>query len=147
MRDSRFIISFPLICSHFSQISNDFCPEERSHIKERSLSIINLFLDEMSKEAKNIITTICDEQGKLADALLPKHCAAITAQNARKKKAAKAGKGQLGIEGERPGAESYRKTREDLTTMDKLHMALTELSFSINYVAQINVWDYTFAPR
>ena len=31
--------------------------------------------------------------------------------------------------------------------MDKLHMALTELSYSINYVAQINVWDYTFAPR
>ena len=47
----------------------------------------------------------------------------------------------------RPGAESYRKTREDLTVMDKLHMALTELSFSINYVASINVWDYSFAPR
>ena len=30
----------------------------------------------------------------------------------------------------RPGDESYRKTREDLTTMDKLHMALTELSYS-----------------
>ena len=26
---------------------------------------------------------------------------------------------------ERPGSESYRKTREDLSTMDKLHMALT----------------------
>ena len=58
------------------------------------------------------------------------------------------GKGQKGQhEAERPGHESYRKTREDLTTMDKLHMALTELSYSINYVAQINVWDYTFAPR
>ena len=29
---------------------------------------------------------------------------------------------------ERPGYESYRKTREDLTTMDKLHMALTGIS-------------------
>ena len=48
---------------------------------------------------------------------------------------------------ERPGAESYRKTREDLTTMDKLHMALTELSFSINYTSSINVWEYAFAPR
>jgi NCK-associated protein 1 len=48
---------------------------------------------------------------------------------------------------ERPGVESYRKTREDLTTMDKLHMALTELCFSINYTSTINVWEYTFAPR
>ncbi len=48
---------------------------------------------------------------------------------------------------ERPGVESYRKTREDLTTMDKLHMALTELCYSINYSTTINVWEYTFAPR
>ena len=31
--------------------------------------------------------------------------------------------------------------------MDKLHMALTELCYSLNYVATINVWEYTFAPR
>ena len=43
--------------------------------RERSLSVVNLFLDEMAKEAKNIITTICDEQCKLNDLLLPKHCA------------------------------------------------------------------------
>ncbi len=36
-------------------------------IRERSLSVINLFLDEMAKEAKNIITTICDEQCTLSD--------------------------------------------------------------------------------
>ena len=34
----------------------------------------------MAKEAKNIITTICDEQGALADKLLPKHCASLIAQ-------------------------------------------------------------------
>ena len=48
---------------------------------------------------------------------------------------------------ERPGNESYRKTREDLTTMDKLHMALTELCYSINFVSSINVWEYSFSPR
>ncbi|ROT82853.1 Membrane-associated protein Hem [Penaeus vannamei] len=31
--------------------------------------------------------------------------------------------------------------------MDKLHMALTELCFAINYCSQIQVWEYTFAPR
>jgi len=29
--------------------------------------MVNGFLDEMSKEAKNIITTICDEQCMLSD--------------------------------------------------------------------------------
>ncbi len=48
--------------------------------RERSLSVVNLFLDEMAKEAKNIITTVCDEQGNLSDRLLPKHCAALIAQ-------------------------------------------------------------------
>ena len=44
------------------------------------MSVINLFLDEMSKEAKNIITTVCDEQCTLSDRLLPKHCAPMIAQ-------------------------------------------------------------------
>ena len=116
---NRFIIAFPLICGHFSNITNELCPEERVHIRERSLSVINLFLDEMAKEAKNIITTVCDEQCTLSDRLLPKHCAPMIA----------------------------RKTREDLTTMDKLHMALTELCYANNYCTTISVWEYTFAPR
>jgi len=141
---NRFIIAFPLICGHFSNITTDLCPEERIHIRERSLSVINMFLDEMAKEAKNIITTVCDEQCTLSDRLLPKHCAPMIAQVVNKKKREKAPKK---YEFEKPGAESYRKTREDLTTMDKLHMALTELCFAINYCSIINVWEYTFAPR
>lgn len=31
--------------------------------------------------------------------------------------------------------------------MDKLHMALTELCYAINYCPTITVWDYAFAPR
>ena len=131
---NRFIIAFPLICGHFSNITNDLCPEERIHIRERSLSVINLFLDEMAKEAKNIITTICDEQCNLSDRLLAKHCAPIIATVANKKRREKAPKK---FEMEKPGSESYRKTREDLTTMDKLHMALTELCFAINYCSTI----------
>lgn len=34
-----------------------------------------------------------------------------------------------------------------LHRMDKLHMALTELCYALNYCATINVWEYTFAPR
>lgn len=141
---NRYIIAFPLICSHFQNCTHEMCPEERHHIRERSLSVVNMFLDEMAKEAKNIITTICDEQCTMADALLPKHCAKILSSSANRKKKDKNKK----IDDiKKPGEESYRKTREELTTMDKLHMALTELCYAINYNATVNVWEYAFAPR
>lgn len=142
---NRYIIAFPLICSHFQNCTHEMCPEERHHIRERSLSVVNMFLDEMAKEAKNIITTICDEQCTMADALLPKHCAKILSAAANRKKKDKSKKHMDDIM--KPGDESYRKTREDLTTMDKLHMALTELCFAINYSQTVNVWEYAFAPR
>lgn len=142
---NRYITAFPAICSHFAHCTHDLCPEERHHIRERSLSVVNLFLDEMAKEAKNIINTICDEQCKLSDRLLPKYCAVLIPQQINRKKKEKGKKNQVEIE--KPGMESIRKTRENLTTMDKLHMALTELCYAINYMPSINVWEYTFAPR
>jgi NCK-associated protein 1 len=142
---NRYIVAFPLICGHFQSCTHELCPEERHHIRERSLSVVNMFLDEMAKEAKNIITTICDEQCTMSDKLLPKHCAILISQVVNRKKKDKNKKSAPEIA--KPGAESYRKTREELTTMDKLHMALTELCFAINYCSTINVWEYTFAPR
>lgn len=141
---NRYIIVFPLICGHFQNCTHELCPEERHHIRERSLSVVNAYLEEMAKEAKNIITTICDGQCNLSDKLLPKHCASMITQVVNKKKRDKLKKHP---ETNKPGTESYRKTREDLTTMDKLHMALTELCFAINYCPTITVWDYAFAPR
>lgn len=142
---NRFIVAFPSICSHFQNCTHELCPEERHHIRERSLSVVNLFLDEMAKEAKNIITAICDAQCKMSDKLLPKNCAHLISQQINRKKKEKNKKNAVEIE--KPGKESYRKTRENLTTMDKLHMALTELCYAINYFSNINVWEYTFAPR
>ncbi|GJQ81682.1 putative membrane-associated protein [Trypoxylus dichotomus] len=142
---NRYITAFPLICSHFQTCTHELCPEERHHIRERSLSVVNMFLDEMAKEAKNIITAICDEQCKMSDKLLPKSCAVLIAAQINRKKKDKNKKNVVDLE--KPGKESYRKTRENLTTMDKLHMALTELCFAINYCSTINVWEYTFAPR
>lgn len=152
---TRYIIAFPLICGHFMNCTHELCPEERHHIGDRSLTLVNAFLDEMSKEAKNIITTICDEQCTLSDRLLPKHSAphmALLAMHQRKQRTDKkhrqgAGGAQPNAPRDKPGAESYRRTREELSTMDKLHMALTELCFAINYASSIHVWDHTFAPR
>ncbi|KAG8290874.1 Nck-associated protein 1 [Homalodisca vitripennis] len=111
---NRYIVAFPLICNHFQSCTHELCPEERHHIRERSLSVVNMFLDEMAKEAKNIITTICDEQCTMSDKLLPKHCAMLISQVVNRKKKEKNKKNTLEIP--KPGVESYRKTREELTT-------------------------------
>ncbi|ENN72215.1 hypothetical protein HUJ04_009989 [Dendroctonus ponderosae] len=142
---NRYIIAFPSICSHFQLCTHELCPEERHHIRERSLSVVNMFLDEMAKEAKNILTAICDAHCKMSDKLLPKNCAHLISLQMNRKKKEKNKKNAA--EFEKPGMESYRKTRENLTTMDKFHMAITELCYAINYFSNINVWEYTFAPR
>lgn len=143
---TRYIIAFPLICAHFIDCTHELCPEERCHIGETSLTFVNIFLDEITKEARSIITTICAEQCVMADKLLPKHAVPQIAQVVNKRKRDKKNK-QLGNELEKPGAESYRRTREELTSMDKYHMALTELCYAINYCSTIEVWDHTFCPR
>jgi len=148
---TRYIIAFPLICSHFMNCNHELCPEERHVLGERSLTLLNIFLDEMAKEAKNIITTICDKQCSLSDMLLPKHAAPQIAQIVHKKKNLTNRKDRksknITPEQDKPGSESYRRSREELTTMDKLHQALTELCFAINYCPSIHIWEHTFAPR
>ncbi|KAA8583486.1 hypothetical protein FQN60_014694 [Etheostoma spectabile] len=78
--------------------------------------------------------------------LLPKHCAKTISQAVNKKsKKATGKKGEP--EREKPGVESMRKNRLLVTNLDKLHTALSELCFSINYVPNLAVWEHTFTPR
>ncbi|KAL4635490.1 nck-associated protein 1 isoform X3 [Arapaima gigas] len=143
---SRHSIAFPLLCTHFMSCTHELCPEERHHIGDRSLSLCNMFLDEMAKQARNLITDICTEQCALSDQLLPKHCAKTISQAVSKKCKKPTGKkGEL--EREKPGMESMRKNRLAVTNLDKLHTALSELCFSINYVTNMAVWEHTFTPR
>uniref|UniRef100_A0A3P8WP92 Nck-associated protein 1 n=1 Tax=Cynoglossus semilaevis TaxID=244447 RepID=A0A3P8WP92_CYNSE len=143
---SRHSICFPLLCTHFMSCTHELCPEERHHIGDRSLSLCNMFLDEMAKQARNLITDICTEQCTLSDQLLPKHCAKTISQAVNKKsKKATGKKGEP--EREKPGVESMRKNRLLVTNLDKLHTALSELCFSINYIPNLMVWEHTFTPR
>ncbi|OQV13186.1 Membrane-associated protein Hem [Hypsibius exemplaris] len=145
---TRYIIAFPLICGHFMAATHELCPEERSSLGNIAVGMANAFLDEMGKEVKNIIFSVCDEQCVLADQLLPRHGARVwlnqVAQE-RKTKKSKAPPVQHVVPV--PGQESYRRSREDLTTYDKLHMALTELCFSINYSNSVVVWEHMFCPK
>ncbi|XP_032879702.1 nck-associated protein 1 isoform X2 [Amblyraja radiata] len=119
---------------------------DRHHIGDRSLSLCNMFLDEMAKQARNLITDICTEQCTLSDQLLPKHCAKTISQAVNKKSKKQTGK-KGEPEREKPGVESMRKNRLLVTNLDKLHTALSELCFSINYVPNLAVWEHTFTPR
>ncbi|XP_013397025.1 nck-associated protein 1 isoform X2 [Lingula anatina] len=142
----RFSIAFPLVCAHFMNATHELCPEERHSIGTTSIQYANWFLKEMSEEVNQIITFICEEQCMLADKLLPKNCAAQLAQVYQNKKR-RDKKKQAGQEMVKPGTESYRRNREDFTRMDKLHMALTELCYALNYCSIIQVWEHGFVPR
>ncbi|XP_033101445.1 nck-associated protein 1-like isoform X1 [Anneissia japonica] len=161
----RFTIAYPLICSHFIDCTHDLCPEERTpwdfresksyfmdlryHIGERSVSVTNLFLDEMAKSVKNVVTKICSEQCTLSDQLLPKNAAIVLVIDLQKKNAIKELNKKLkNVQSPpKPGLESFRKTREDFTEIDEFHTQLTELCFAINYASSITVWDHVFSPR
>lgn len=143
---SRFSIAFPLACSHFMSCTHELCPEERHHIGDRSLSICNVFLEEMAKQARNLITDICAEQCALSNQLLPKHSAKTISQAVTKKAKKQAAK-KNEPEKEKPGVESMRKDRLIITSMDKLHTALAELCVAINYVPTFQIWEHTFTPK
>ncbi|KAG7283591.1 hypothetical protein CRUP_026518 [Coryphaenoides rupestris] len=82
----------------------------------------------------------------LIDFGLLRHCAKTISQAVNKKsKKATGKKGEA--EREKPGVESMRKNRLLVTNLDKLHTALSELCFSINYVPNMVVWEHTFTPR
>ncbi|KAI1899989.1 hypothetical protein AGOR_G00067600 [Albula goreensis] len=141
----RYLIAFPLVCSHFSGCAHDMCPEETAPIEKRSLRLCVTFLEEIAKQACNVVLEICAEQCNLNDQLLAKHCAQTisTARNKKQKKPM-AKKGE--VQREKPGAESQRKDRAIVTIMDKLHMTLTELCSSLSHCNQFTVWDHIVIP-
>lgn len=142
----RFSIAFPMVCSHFMTAAHELCPEERTVIGSTSVQYAHWFLKEMSEEVNQVITAICEEHGQLAQKLLP-HCCTSKIVLEKRKPNKVAGKAKGESRSDEPGEESRRKRREDFTRMDKLHMALTELCYALNYSSVIYVWNHGFVPR
>ncbi|KAL5007330.1 hypothetical protein ScPMuIL_016136 [Solemya velum] len=141
----RYSIVFPMICGHFMSATHELCPEERHSIGTTSVQYAHWFLKEMSEEVNQVITAIWEEQCMLSYKLLPKHSAASLLQGTNRKERNR--RNQKVAPPEKPGQESLRRNRENFTRMDKLHMALTELCFAINYCTVIQVWEHGFVPR
>ncbi|XP_064160819.1 nck-associated protein 1-like [Anguilla rostrata] len=141
----RYLIAFPLVCTHFSHCAHPMCPEEVPANEQRSLRLCVGFLEEIARQTCNVVLEICAEQCNLNDQLLPKHCAQ-TISTARNKKLKKAEPKKGAVQKEKPGAESQRKDRAIVTTMDKLHLSLTDLCISLSHRQQISVWAHTIVP-
>lgn len=142
----KYAIAFPLLCGHFISATNSFCPEERHLIGERSLSAVNMFLDAIAKQAKEIVQQYCKEHLKLHHQLDPLQATRWLADAATKKKKDKNKKvpqPEIAL----PGDESFRKSREALTQLDAKLLALSDLSVALNYVSHVPVWEHTFAPK
>ncbi|CAH1785632.1 unnamed protein product [Owenia fusiformis] len=144
----RYSIAFPMICSHFMSATHELCPEERQSIGTTCVQYAHWFLKEMAEEVNQVITAICEEHVQMQDRLLPKHSAVLISNFVKRSGGKKDRDRKKQIqEIEPPGKESQRKSREELTRMDKLHMALTELCYATNYCSVITVWEHGFVPR
>lgn len=66
---TNLLLFYDVICDLVCVFLN-FLPPQRHHIGDRSLSLCNMFLDEMAKQARNLITDICTEQCTLSDQVL-----------------------------------------------------------------------------
>ncbi|KAM7436175.1 Nck-associated protein 1 [Porites harrisoni] len=143
---SRYSIAFPLICGHFMTCTVEFCPEERHPIGDRSLSAVNLFLDSMAKEARNILSQLCPDHIQLNQQLWQLQAVRLMTEISGDRKKDK-NKKNIHSEFVPPGSESFRKSRESLTTLDRKLIALTEICRGITYTEAIPVWEHIFAPR
>ncbi|XP_048878805.1 nck-associated protein 1-like [Brienomyrus brachyistius] len=141
----RYLIAFPVVCSHFSQCTHQMCPEEVVVLERKSLNLCAGFLEKIANLAGNVILEICAEQCNLDDQLLPKHCA-HTISMARNKKQKKQAPKKAEVQREKPGMESLRKDRAITTNMDKLHVALTELCSTFGYWNHFTVWGHVIIP-
>uniref|UniRef100_A0A4W6EII4 NCK associated protein 1 like n=1 Tax=Lates calcarifer TaxID=8187 RepID=A0A4W6EII4_LATCA len=144
MTMKRYLMSFPSVCSHFSQCGHPLCPEEVI-MEKRSLRLCVTFLEQIAKQTSNIVLEICAEQCNLNEQLLPKHCAEnISAARHRKQKKPVPKKGE--VQKEKPGAESLRKDRTVATNVDKMHLTLTELCSSYSLCNDLIVFDHIVVP-
>ncbi|KAM6981225.1 nck-associated protein 1-like [Aplochiton taeniatus] len=141
----RYLMAFPLVCSHFSHTLRNLCPEETDAIKDRSLRLCVAFLEEIARQTSAVVLEICAEQCNLNDQLLAKHCGE-TISRARNKKQKKVAPKKGELVKEKPGAESHRKDRAIVSNMDKMHMALTELCSAFSLCADILVFDHIVVP-
>ncbi|KAM3621969.1 uncharacterized protein V6R79_018401 [Siganus canaliculatus] len=145
MTMKRYLMSFPSVCTQFSECGHPLCPEEMEAMEKKSLRLCVTFLEQIAKLTSNVVLEICAEQCNLNNQLQPKHCAeTISAARHRKQKKPVPKKGE--VQKEKPGAESLRKDRTVTTNVDKMHLMLTELCSCYSLSSDFIVFEHTVIP-
>ncbi|XP_028969815.1 nck-associated protein 1-like isoform X2 [Esox lucius] len=140
----RYLMSFPLACSRFSQCAHPLCPEETESVEKRCLRLCVTFLEEIARQTSSIILDICAEQSNLNDQLLPKHCGQTISAARNKKQKKQTPKKE--VQKAKPGTESQRKDRAIVTNMDKMHLTLTELCSCFSQTSEFIVFNHIVTP-
>ncbi|XP_028821429.1 nck-associated protein 1-like isoform X2 [Denticeps clupeoides] len=141
----RYLMAFPMACTHFNQSCHDMCPEEMEEIEKRSLKLCVTFLEEIARQTCTVVLEICAEQCNLNDQLLAKHCA-DTISRARNKKQKKQMPKKGEVQKEKPGTESQRKDRAIVTNMDRMHLTLSELCTAFSHYPDFTVFNHIVVP-
>ncbi|MFH4983098.1 hypothetical protein AB6A40_009807 [Gnathostoma spinigerum] len=124
---ARYAISFAYVCAHFPNCLHDLCPEERTHINEKSLSTCNMVLEEIAREGVEIIGYVCKNELQLLEETSPTSCAKMIEEQVKSKV-----KGGSFIPTTHwPGEESVRSSRDTLTTVDRFQAALFEICTAV----------------
>ncbi|KAL7843014.1 hypothetical protein AOLI_G00245260 [Acnodon oligacanthus] len=141
----RYLMAFPMVCTHFSKSTHHMCPEEMELMEKQSLKLCVKFLEEIAQHTCSVVLEISAEQSNLHEQLLPKHCAqTISAARNKKMKKPVPKKGE--VPKEKPGTESHRKDRAVVTNMDKMHLTLTELCTSYSMCSDFTVFKHIIVP-
>ncbi|XP_046731027.1 nck-associated protein 1-like [Silurus meridionalis] len=141
----KFLMAFPMTCSHFSDSTHTLCPEEADLMEKHTLRLCVTFLEQIAIQTCSVFLELSAEHSNLHEQLLPKH-SAETISTARNKKLKKPPPKKGEMVKSKPGAESQRKNRSVVTTMDKLHVALTELGSSYNVCSEFSVFNHLIVP-
>uniref|UniRef100_A0AAY4CFT6 Nck-associated protein 1-like n=1 Tax=Denticeps clupeoides TaxID=299321 RepID=A0AAY4CFT6_9TELE len=140
----RYLMAFPMACTHFNQSCHDMCPEEVS-TTAICLKLCVTFLEEIARQTCTVVLEICAEQCNLNDQLLAKHCA-DTISRARNKKQKKQMPKKGEVQKEKPGTESQRKDRAIVTNMDRMHLTLSELCTAFSHYPDFTVFNHIVVP-
>ncbi|EDV28689.1 uncharacterized protein TRIADDRAFT_51857 [Trichoplax adhaerens] len=140
-----YAIAFPMACDHFVVCTNEFCPEERSPIRHRSVLSAERCLEDMAKQTAYHLEELCRELIKFEQQVLPVNAANMLKQVATKTKKKQKDKTRI-KEFITPGTESFRKSRENITRVDRSVTSVTELLAAFTHFDSIRVANATLCP-
>ncbi|CAJ0558036.1 unnamed protein product, partial [Mesorhabditis spiculigera] len=142
----RYSMAFARICSHFPYAIHEMCPEEKTHIIERSLALADQILSDLCATTGGIIGDLCDDELRLTELTTPIHVAQqiqmqVLNSQQQGKKAQK-----LVQDFPLAGAESKRRDRCQLSIQDKRQTILVELASAFTAVRNFTVAEHIFSP-